>query len=162
MIIPLGKGKYNAIIAEKNIENVRSRLGGFASITGNQERNAGKKLQHIYVMGSEVEQYPVQSVFVDFEEEGNNFHYHFAFNPLFAEKNVVNFFKGLPILQTKYRFGFILDSQTLEVDDSRQRISYIDKTCDQLRGALKHLVDKLKDIYETDREMCQCCEWFKT
>ena len=65
---------------------------------------------------------------------------------------MVNFFKGLPILQTKYRFGFILDSQILEVDDSRQRISDTEKTCDQLRLAYTHLVDELKSLLVTNRE----------
>lgn len=152
LIIPLGKGKYEAIIEKTNLENVRARLGGFASITADQERNEGKTLKHIYVMGEEVEQHPVRSLFVDFEESGNKFHYHFAFNPLFAKKNVVNFFKGLPILQTKYRLGFILDSQILEVDDSRQRISDTEKTCDQLRLAYSHLVEELKSLLHTDRE----------
>lgn len=152
LIIPLGKGKYEAIIEENNIASVRARLGGFASITADQDRNEGKSLKHIYVMGKEVEQHSVRSIFIDFEEEGNKFHYHFAFNPIFAEKNVVNFFKGLPILQTKYRFGFILDSQILEVDDSRQRISDAEKTCEQLRHAYTHLVKELKSLLETDRE----------
>ena len=152
LIIPLGKGKYEAIIEDNNIANVRARLGGFASITADQERNEGKSLKHIYVMGKEVEQHSVRSLFIDFEEGGNKFHYHFAFNPIFAEKNVVNFFKGLPILQTKYRFGFILDSQILEVDDSRQRISETEKTCDQLRLAYTHLVEELKSLLETNRE----------
>lgn len=58
----------------------------------------------------------------------------------------------MPILQTKYRFGFILDSQILEVDDSRQRISDTEKTCDQLRLAYTHLVDELKSLLVTNRE----------
>ena len=152
LIIPLGKGKYEAIIEDNNIANVRARLGGFASITADQERNAGKSLKHIYVMGKEVEQHSVRSLFIDFEEDGNKFDYHFAFNPIFAEKNVVNFFKGLPILQTKYRFGFILDSEIFEEDDSRQRITDLEKTCDQLRLAYTHLVEELKSLIETDRE----------
>lgn len=151
LIIPLGKGKYEAIIEDNNIANVRARLGGFASITADQERNEGKSLKHIYVMGKEVEQHSVRSLFIDFEEGGNKFHYHFAFNPIFAEKNVVNFFKGLPILQTKYRFGFILDSQILEVDDSRQRISDTEKTCEQLKQAFSHLVENLKLLYHENR-----------
>lgn len=152
LIIPLGKGKYETIVDENNLDNVCARLGGFASITAEQDRNIGKSLKHIYVMGKEVEQYPVRSLFVDFEEEGSRYHYHFAFNPVFAGKNVVNFFKGLPILQTKYRFGFILDSPIFEVDDSRQRITDVEKTCEQLRLAFTYLIKELKSIYETDRE----------
>lgn len=48
------------------------RLGVFASITADQERNVGKSLKHIYVMGKEAEQHPVSSLFVDFVEEGIN------------------------------------------------------------------------------------------
>lgn len=101
IIIPLGKGKYEKITSETNLERVKTRLGGFASITKNQEKNAGKTVAHIYVMGEEIEQHDVQSVFVEFEVEGNKFEYHFAFNPVFAERNFVNLFKGLPILETK-------------------------------------------------------------
>ncbi len=152
LIIPLGNGKYDSIIADSNLENVRARLGAFASITASQYENYGKKLRHIYVIKEVVEQHDVQSVFVEFEEGGKINEYHFAFNPVFSGKNVVNFFKGLPILQTKYRFGFILDSQLLEVDDSRQRINDIEKTCEQLKIAFEHLVKKLNIIKENDRE----------
>ena len=151
LIVPLGKGKYEAIVSPNNLENVSARLGGFASITADEEQNIGKSLKHIYVMKQEVEQHPVQSLFVDFIEQGKKFEYHFAFNPIFSDKNVVNFFKGLPILQTKYRFGFILDSQVLEVDDSRQRFTDIDKTCNQFKTALMYLVQKLKELKESDR-----------
>lgn len=152
IIVPLGKGKYDAIVSDANLENVRARLGAFASITADQERNFGKSLKHIYVMKQEIEQHPVRSLFVEFEEAGKKFEYHFAFNPIFAEKNVVNFFKGLPILQTKYRFGFILDSQILEVDDSRQRFTDIEKTCAQLRLAYKYLIVELEKLKGIDRE----------
>lgn len=33
IIIPLGKGKYERITSEINLERVKTRLGGFASIT---------------------------------------------------------------------------------------------------------------------------------
>ena len=33
LIIPLGKGKYESIVAEANLQNVRSRLGGFLSVS---------------------------------------------------------------------------------------------------------------------------------
>ena len=56
LIIPLGKGKYESIVAENNLENVRDRLGSFASITGAKNQNETNSLQHIYVMGKEVDQ----------------------------------------------------------------------------------------------------------
>ena len=87
LIIPLGKGKYESIVADANLQNVRSRLGGFASITADLEHNRGKCLKHIYVMGEEIEQLPVQSLFLEYANEGRTFEYHFAFNPAFSEKN---------------------------------------------------------------------------
>lgn len=146
LIIPLGKGKYERITSDANLERVRTRLGGFASITKDQERNEGKTVNHIYVMGEEVEQHDVQSVFVEFNVEGKSFYYHFAFNPVFAEKDFVNFFKGLPILETKYRLGFIVDSQKFDVDSSRQRISDKDKTKGQLVRAFSELVKSLREL----------------
>ena len=150
LIIPLGEGKYEKITSEANLERVKTRLGGFASITKDQERNEGKTVDHIYVMGEEVEQHEVQSVFVDFELDGKPFFYHFAFNPIFAEKNFVNLFKGLPILETKLRLGFIIDSQKFDVDSSRQRISDKDKTKGQLIRAFKELVKDLREIKKTN------------
>lgn len=146
LIIPLGKGKYERITSDINLERVRTRLGGFASITKAQERNKGKTVDHIYVMGEEVEQHEVQSVFVEFKVEGKPFYYHFAFNPVFAEKNFVNFFKGLPILETKLRLGFIIDNQKFDVDSSRQRISDKDKTKGQLIRAFSELVTVLRGL----------------
>lgn len=150
LIIPLGKGKYERITSEVNLDRVKTRLGGFASITKDQERNEGKTVDHIYVMGEEVEQHEVQSVFVDFKVEGKPFYYHFAFNPVFAEKNFVNFFKGLPILETKLRLGFIIDSQKFDVDSSRQRISDKEKTKGQLVRAFSELVTVLRGLKNTN------------
>lgn len=152
LIIPLGKGKYESIVADSNLQNVRSRLGGFASITADLEHNRGKCLKHIYVMGEEIEQLPVQSLFLEYDNEGRTFEYHFAFNPAFSEKNVVNFFQGLPILQTKYRLGFIIDSKVFDIDDSRQRITDTDKTGSQLRLAFSKLIERLEELRTTDRE----------
>lgn len=150
LIIPLGKGKYEKITSNINMERVRARLGVFASITKDQDRNDGKTVEHIYVMGEEVEQHEVQSVFVNFKIENNPFHYHFAFNPVFAERNVVNLFKGLPILETKLRLGFIIDSQRFDVDNSRQRISDKEKTKGQLIKAFSELVKALREIKVSD------------
>lgn len=152
IIIPLGKGKYEKISSKENLDKVKTRLGGFASITKDQERNAGKTVDHIYVMGEEIEQHEVKSVFVEFNNDGNSFFYHFAFNPVFAKNRFVNLFKGLPILQTRLKLGFIIDSQNFEVDDSRQRINDTDKTYRQLVRAFQELVLKLKEIKKSNPE----------
>lgn len=138
LIVPLGSGKYDIISSVNNINNVKLRLGGFASITANKIMNRGKKLEHIYVLNEEIEQHKTESLFVC------DSNYHFIFCSEFANKNYVNFFKGLPILQTKYSFGFILDSQSFEVDDSRQRISDTDKTKYQLNEAFTALIEELE------------------
>lgn len=146
LIVPLGLGKYERITAPSNLDLVRTRLAGFALITKNQERNAGKAVQHIYVMGEEIEQHEAQSVFVEFEVDDNPFSYHFAFNPVFANRNFVNLFKVLPILETKLQLGFIIDSQKFDVDDSRQRIIDKEKTKRQLIRAFTELIEKLRLI----------------
>lgn len=151
IIIPLGDGKYERITSEKNIENVKSRLGVFASITADQEENDGHRIKHIYVMGDEVQLFTVKSEFEEFEVDDNKLAFHFAFNPQFADINVVNFFKGLPILQSKYRFGFILDSQNWDVDDSRQRLTDIEKACEQFKQALHRLFDSMETLKVNDK-----------
>jgi hypothetical protein len=55
-------------------------------------------------------------------------------------------------LQARHRFGFILDSQAFDVDDSRQRITDVEKTCEQLKMAFTHLVEELKVLKEKNRE----------
>jgi hypothetical protein len=152
LIIPLGKGKYEKITSKDNLERVRTRLGGFASITKEQERNEGKTVEHIYVLGEEIEQHEVKSVFVEFQVDGKPFFYHFAFNPVFADKNFVNLFKGLPILETKLRLGFIIDSQKFDVDSSRQRISDKEKTKGQLIRAFSELVAMLVKLKDEEPE----------
>ena len=152
IIIPLGEGKYERINSAENLERVKTRLGGFASITKDQDRNEGKSVEHIYVMGDEIEQHDVRSVYVEYDIEGKPFHYHFAFNPVFADKNFVNLFKGLPILETKLRLGFIIDSQKFDVDNSRQRINDKPKTESQLKIAFEKLVEELKSLLTSDND----------
>ena len=142
LIVPLGDGQYERITSKENLERVKTRLGGFASITRDQERNEGKTVEHIYVMGEEIEQHDVKSVIVEFKVDNNPFYYHFAFNPIFAEKNFVNLFK--------VKLGFIIDSQIFDVDNSRQRINDKTKTQVQLVRAFKELVIKLKEIKKSD------------
>lgn len=149
LIIPLGEGKYKKITSKENLEKVRTRLAGFAAITKSKENNKGRDVEHIYVMGQEVEQHKVCSLSVDFDIEDKSFSYLFAFNPKFAEKNCVNLFKGLPIIDTKLCLGFLIDSQNFEVDNSRQRISDKEKTQGWLTKAFLELVKKLRELKET-------------
>lgn len=152
LIIPLGKGKYERICSNSNLRNVRSRLAGFAALTKGQERNKGKKVEHIYVMGEEVVQYEARSILIRQELKGRKTYYNFAFNSDFAKENeFVNFFKGLPIVETKLHLGFILDSQSFELDSSRQRINEKNKTKAQLQNVFESLASRLDEIYTSDR-----------
>lgn len=149
IIIPLGKGQYEKISNEDNLKKVRTRLGGFSSLTSDKEYNKGKHINHIFVFGEEVAQHEVKSIIVDTKIEGETIRYHFAFNPIFAEDGYVNFFKGLPILQAKYNLGFIIDSQAFQLDNSRQRINDFDKTKQQLMLAFNGLLMKIEDLKST-------------
>lgn len=149
IIIPLGKGQYGKISNEDNLKKVRTRLGGFSSLTSDKEYNKGKHINHIFVFGEEVAQHEVKSIIVDTKIEGETIRYHFAFNPIFAEDGYVNFFKGLPILQAKYNLGFIIDSQAFQLDNSRQRINDFDKTKQQLMLAFNGLLKKIEDLKST-------------
>lgn len=153
IIIPLGKGQYEAIAAEDNIKKVMIRLGGFASLTSDKERNYGRHLEHIYVAGREVEMHSVKSQFVEFSLDGDDFSYQFAFNPVFARDNYVTLFKTLPVLGARYKMGFIIDSQNFELDSSRQRINDTGKTSTQLTEAFKQLLEKIKLLHTVDKDL---------
>lgn len=153
IIIPLGKGQYEAIAAEDNLKKVMVRLGGFASLTSDKERNFGRHLEHIYVAGREVEMHPVKSRFVEFSLDGDDFTFQFAFNPVFAKENYVTLFKTLPVLGARYRMGFIIDSQNFELDSSRQRINDTQKTGIQLEKAFSLLLEDIKGIQSSDKEL---------
>lgn len=153
IIIPLGTGQYEAIAAEENLKKVMVRLGGFASLTSDKERNFGRHLEHIYVAGQEVEMHPVKSQFVEFSLDGDDFSFQFAFNPVFAKENYVTLFKTLPVLGARYKMGFIIDSQNFELDSSRQRINDTQKTGLQLTHAFNLLLERIQDIRSNDKEL---------
>ncbi|MBR5175063.1 MAG: hypothetical protein IKW89_03920 [Bacteroidales bacterium] len=155
IIIPLGKGQYEAIADEKNIGKVLTRLAGFTVLTADKEKNKGRRLDHIYINHQEVEmQHVVHSLSVDFtipDTEGS-FSYQFAFNPAFAKDGTVTLFRTLPITETRYKMGFIIDSQNFDHDDSRQRINDTRKTELQLTEAFRHLLEQIKRIKADDKE----------
>ncbi len=153
IIVPLGKGQYEAISARENLNRVKIRLGGFASLTSEKERNFGRHLEHIYVAQEEVEMHSVRSIFLNFSLDDEEFAYQFAFNPVFAKENYVTLFKTLPVLQAKYKLGFIIDSQNFELDSSRQRINDTSKTGQQLAVAFAKLLEKIKEIQSKDKEL---------
>ncbi len=152
IIIPLGKGQYDKITQESNLEKVKTRLGGFSSITSDKAYNKGKHINHIFVFGDEIAQHDVKSIILETKIEGETLKYHFAFNPVFAGDGYVNLFKGLPILEAKYNLGFIVDSQSFELDNSRQRITNQSKTSAQLKLAFNRLLEEINALKNIDKD----------
>lgn len=150
LIVPLGKGQYERINDEDNLKHVRERLGDFASIQGDKLKNSNNNLQFIQVFGEDVPMRKVKSVFINVDIDGKLEEYHFAFNPEFSEEGVVNFYMSLPIHETRYGLGFIIDSNNFDPDDSRQRIKERDKTEKILTLVFESLKDKLHDIIKND------------
>lgn len=146
LIIPLGKGQYEKIYSKQNREKVLARLGTFASIQKDKVQNVTKKLQRIYVFGNESNLHQVASIFHHTKIKNEDFDFHFAFHPVFAQDNCVNFFKALPILETKYHLGFIVDSQDFETDPSRQRLLFLSKVADQMSLVFPEILNKILGI----------------
>ncbi len=151
LIIPLGKGKAAKINDKRNIDKVRTRLGGFSALTAEQKGNCSK-LKHIFVLNEEIEQADIVSVSWQKVIGKKNQKFHLGFNPIFAQGGYVNFFKGLPILSTRHHLGFIIDSQCFQTDDSRQRLTNTDTVEHQLEDIFTELVSRLKDIKGKDPE----------
>lgn len=151
LVIPLGKGQYEAISERENMDNVKRRLGGFVSITNNIAINHNKRLEHIIVFRDEIVQDCVENVIVEFDAGGTHYNYQFAFNPVFANEGYVNFFKYLPIVESKLGLGFIVNSNNFDLDNSRQRINDKSKASIELEMAFKSLLSEIeKSKYDTD------------
>ena len=155
LIIPLGKNQYKAISNPENIENVKRRLGGFVSITNNLQLNHNKKLKNILVFGENITQDEIENMVVEFEVADTQYHYQFAFNPVFANEGYVNFFKYLPIVDSKLHLGFIVNSQNFALDNSRQRIIEKEKTSEELQLAFKVLRSQIEALKYDDSDKCR-------
>lgn len=150
LIIPLGEGQYEKIFAKQNKEKVLARLGTFASIQKDKMHNVSKKLERIYVFGNETELRPVASIHHSTKIKGEEYNFHFAFHPDFADDNCVNFFKALPILQTRYHLGFIIDSQDFDTDPSRQRLLFQDTVAEQMSLVFPEILKQIISFKKTD------------
>ena len=150
LIIPLGNCQYKAISEQENIDNVKRRLGGFVSITNSSHLNKNKHLKNILVFGEDIIQDHIESIVVKFELADTKYHYQFAFNPIFANEGYVNFFKYLPIVDSKLHLGFIVDSQNFALDNSRQRILEKEKTSEELRYAFNILRKQIEELKNSE------------
>lgn len=155
LIIPLGAGKYEKIANSTNLDNVKKRLVGFSAITRNI-RQSQRSIDNIYVMGEKISISNIKCADVEVtikSKDGNDEDdkcYHFLFGEEFAKPGMVNLYKGLPIMSAKYSLGFIVDSQSLEVDNSRQRIQEADKTGEQLRKAFTLALEEIDSLRQTN------------
>ena len=96
----------------------------------------------------------VESMKVEYTKGDTDFLYVFGFNPEFATKNFVNFYKGLPIIETQYKLGFIIDSQSFGIDNSRQRINIEkEKVENQLTEAFSILKEQLLELKDTNKDL---------
>lgn len=154
LIIPLGKGKYEKINSKANLDKVMRGLGGFVSLTNANKYSDGRDIEHIYIQGKEIDMLKVESMKIEFTKGDTEFLYVFGFNPDFATKNFVNFYKGLPIIESQLKLGFIIDSQSFGIDNSRQRIiTEKEKVENQLTEAFTILKKQLLELKDTNREL---------
>lgn len=154
LIIPLGKGKYGKINSKENLDKVMRGLGGFVSLTNANKYSDGRDIEHIYIQGKEIDMLKVESMKVEYTKGDTDFTYVFGFNPDFATRNFVNFYKGLPIIESQLKLGFIIDSQSFGIDNSRQRIiTEKEKVENQLIEAFTVLKKQLLELKDTNKEL---------
>ena len=154
LIIPLGKGKYEKINSKGNLDKVMRGLGGFVSLTNANKYSDGRDIEHIYIQGKEIDMLKVESMKIEFTKGDTDFLYVFGFNPDFATKNFVNFYKGLPIIDSQLKLGFIIDSQSFGIDNSRQRIiTEKEKVENQLTEAFSILKKQLLELKDSNKEL---------
>lgn len=159
LIIPLGDGMKEKIMNKGNLKNVQSGLNGFLSTIG-LERKSGaseelkrKSLKTIRVFGDELDQLPVTTRVYSIDKKD----YTVSFNPSFSKSDFVNFYKGLPIISTKYRLGFAINSSRFETDDSRQRVNNVDKLQLSLSSLFTDIADDLRDMKAKDDKAFMHC-----
>lgn len=153
LVIPLGEGQYEAITNEDNLEKVYSGIGGFISLANNDKN---RSLKHILIFGKGIEPSPAKTMSVDFQLENDNTDYHhtFAFNPTFAGNGQVNLFhQHMPIREAKYGLGFVIDSPQFETDDSRQRVTNLTNTTQQLNVSFQKLFEKIQPLRSSNKDL---------
>jgi hypothetical protein len=144
LIIPLGKGKYERIADETNIQKVEDRLRGVVALIGGDPANSTGHIDRLFLLGKEIKPVQTHSEFVECEMDGDKFKYQFAFNGDFANDGCANLFKYLPIPESQFNLGFLIDCKDFEVDNSRQRIVDEGTTKRRLQPVFESLVKKLQ------------------
>ena len=153
LIIPLGKGKRDLLLEPARVGKVKSCLAPFASIIGNYKEFAGKHLSRIVFLGEGIKPIEAQSVCIEITK-GNNkkYKYQFVFDKSLIHENCVNLYKALPISDAVYGLNFIIDSQDLPVDDSRQNINEVDVAIHNITEAMKVFIKEFDSLKISDKK----------
>lgn len=153
VIVPLGKGVYDTLRSEINLNKVWSGIHGFTSVLGGLKENYKKRLDKIVLFGHsiDVKENYVEKVVVK-TDFGNKSEYSFYFHPSFAEGQNVNFFAGLPIHNTQFNLGFLVECESFDLTDSRQDFFDYQKTFGILGKVFALLIKDIEAILERDSE----------
>lgn len=155
LIIPLGLGKKEIIESEQNACKVRRCLAPVSEILTGYKK--GRHLDRILFLGRDIPTIHTDRIVTEVEREdlknpGHNksFLYQFVFDPSFAEQDAVNLFHVLPIPDSTYGLGFIIDSLDLSVKADRQGISRTDKAIENITEAMHLFVGKFEEMKTSD------------
>lgn len=153
IILPLGKGKADLIRQERNMGKVQTCLAPFSEIIAGYKKFAGKRLKNIQFLGKDIPVIKADRVVVEVEKESmehpgemERFQYQFVFNQTFENEKCVNLYNVMPISDTTFNLGFIIDSLDFPVDGSRQGISDEDVAINNIRQAMRHFVEKMDEL----------------
>lgn len=157
LIIPLGLGKKEIIESEQNASKVRKCLAPFSEILTGYKKFEGRHLDRILFLGTDVPTIHTDRIVTEVEREdldnpGQNesFLYQFVFHPSFAEPDTVNLYHVLPIPDSTFGLGFIIDSLDLPVEGNRQGINEPRTAIHNITEAMHLFVGKFEEMKTSD------------
>ena len=153
LIIPLGIGQLDRITAQENIDKVELGLKGFSSLIASSHNYKGSATKNIEVLGRQITPViaPSMNVIVNLSDTVTQ-KFTFVFDERFALEQYVSLYKWLPITTTRCGMGFLIDSISFDIDDSRQRITNPEKVANQLRRGFKQLIDDISALSIEDND----------
>lgn len=154
LIVPLGNGQCERISAINNLNKVELGLTGFTSLISSSQKYKGANTRNISVLGRTITPHKGESITIEVPIEGSMPQsFSFVFSDDFAINNYVSLYKWLPITTTRYGLGFLIDSMSFDIDDSRQRITNPEKVLTQLTNAFSSLIKELDDIKDNTPQL---------
>ena len=153
LIIPLGEGQLSRISSTENIDKVELGLKGFSSLIASSQNYKGSTTKNIEVLGRKITPVTAPSVNVGVKmSDIVTQKFTFVFDERFAIEQYVSLYKWLPITTSRFGLGFLIDSISFDIDDSRQRTTNPEKISKQLRGAYKQLIDDISCLELEDNK----------